>query len=57
MDVSGEHQLDVLHSMLKQRLSVTGSEIAEKPRESQLEHDEEQQGEAKPAEDDKKCLR
>lgn len=31
MDVSGEHQLDVLHSMFKQRLTLEGAPIIDEP--------------------------
>ena len=49
MDVSGEHQLDVLHSIYKQRLTPEGQPINEKPEEIKLgaEHeDKEQEGPA-----------
>lgn len=44
MDVSGEHQLDVLHSIYKQRLSPEGQPINEEPEEIKLgtEHKEEE---------------
>ena len=47
MDVSGEHQLDVLHSIYKQRLSPEGQPINEIPEEIKLgtEHDGEEGGE------------
>ena len=49
MDVSGEHQLDVLHSIYKQRLSPQGEPINEKPEEIKLgaEHEGEGEGEDK----------
>lgn len=34
MDVSGEHQLDLLTSVLKQRLSVDGKQISEEPQQT-----------------------
>ena len=37
MDVSGDHQLDVLHSVYKQRLSVEGTPINEEPEQYQLQ--------------------
>lgn len=40
MDVSGEHQLDVLHSMSKQRLTFDGKEVTEKAEKTQLARDE-----------------
>ena len=48
MDVSGEHQLDVLHSIYKQRLTPEGQPINEKPEEIKLgaEHEDEQEGAA-----------
>ena len=36
MDVSGEHQLDILHSVFKQRLSLDGSPIEEEPEQYQM---------------------
>ena len=44
MDVSGEHQLDVLHSVYKQRLTPDGQPINEKPEEIKLgaEHEGEE---------------
>ena len=49
MDVSGEHQLDVLHSIYKQRLSPEGEPINEKPEEIKLgaKHEEGGEGEDK----------
>ena len=40
MDVSGEHQLDVMHTMYKSRLSLAGEEIDEVPTVTQLARDE-----------------
>lgn len=71
MDVSGEHQLDVLHSIYKQRLTPEGQPINEKPEEIKLgaEHEDEkevaageegaakQQGEDKPAEENKQVAK
>ena len=48
MDVSGEHQLDVEHTMFKQRLSLDGDAISEVPTKSQLARDE-------PITNDTKC--
>lgn len=50
MDVSGEHQLDVLHSIYKQRLTPEGQPINEQPEEIKLgaEHEEEGQEGAPP---------
>ena len=47
MDVSGEHQLDVLHSIYKQRLTPEGQAINEQPEEIKLgtEHEEGGDGE------------
>ena len=70
MDVSGEHQLDVLHSIYKQRLSPEGEPINEKPEEIKLgtEHEEgkeagdgekkegAKEGEGKPPEEQNKEL-
>lgn len=50
MDVSGEHQLDIAHSVLKHRLSLNGSPIEEEPEQYQLggEREEgEEEGEEK----------
>ena len=56
MDVSGEHQLDVLHSMSKQRLTFDGNEVTEKAVKTQLARDEETaDGAVKAA--NKTCLR
>lgn len=40
MDVSGEHQLDVEHTMYKQRLNLDGEVINEQPTKSELARDE-----------------
>lgn len=40
MDVSGEHQLDVEHTMFKQRLTIDGNVINEQPTKSNLARDE-----------------
>ena len=55
MDVSGEHQLDVLHSIYKQRLTPEGQPINEQPEEIKLgaEHEEEGQEGAPPAGENK----
>ena len=45
MDVSGEHQLDVLHSIYKQRLSHEGEPINEKPEEIKLGEEHKDKGE------------
>ncbi len=46
MDVSGEHQLDVAHSVFKQRLTLEGKHIEEEPVEYQIgeEAEEEEEG-------------
>lgn len=44
MDVSGEHQLDVEHTMYKQRLSLDGEVINETPTKSVLARDEKTDG-------------
>ena len=36
MDVSGEHQLDVLHSVFKQRLGLDGVPIEDEPEQYQM---------------------
>ncbi len=51
MDVSGEHQLDVAHSVLKQRLTLDGKPIEEEPEEYQIGGEEEEgEGERKEGE-------
>ena len=40
MDVSGEHQLDVEHTMYKQRLTINGEPIEDKPKKSDLARNE-----------------
>lgn len=48
MDVSGEHQLDILHSVYKQRLTLDGAPIEEEPEQYQMggeEEGEEKEGE------------
>lgn len=60
MDVSGEHQLDVAHSVFKQRLTLDGKRIEEEPEEYQIgeEEEEEEDGEGKKAVvESKKCGR
>ena len=61
MDVSGEHHLDVDHSVFKQRLTLEGEFIAEEPEQYQIgaghEEDgeeEEEGGEKKEGEEKKK---
>lgn len=54
MDVSGEHQLDVLHSMSKQRLTFDGKEITEK---AEAEKTQLAQDKTAPAAANKTCLR
>lgn len=46
MDVSGEHQLDVEHTMYKQRLTIDGEVINESPTKSVLARDETEEGKA-----------
>ena len=45
MDVSEEHQLDVLHSIYKQRLSPDGQPINEEPEEIKLGEEHNEKGE------------
>ena len=45
MDVSGEHQLDVLHSVFKQRLGLDGAPIEEVAEQYQMGGEGEEGGE------------
>ena len=45
MDVSGEHQLDVLHSVFKQRLGLDGEPIEETVEKYQMGGEGEEGGE------------
>ena len=45
MDVSGDHQLDVLHSVFKQRLGLDGAPIEEVAEQYQMGGGEEMEGE------------
>ena len=47
MDVSGEHQLDVLHSIYKQRLSPDGQPINEEPEQIKLGTESKETGDDK----------
>ena len=45
MDVSGEHHLDVDHSVFKQRLTLEGEPIPEEPEQYQIGAGNEEEGE------------
>ena len=57
MDVSGEHQLDIAHSVFKQRMTLDGKYIEEEPEQYQVVGEEEEEDETAVAVNKEKCGR